>query len=154
MKVGKYKYDGILRPMLNVTLANGQCVMENDDLKVVDLRGEGFRFNETFRFDCKKGSEDTGKGGYSPLNDAFFFGTVVVKMYRDWINTEVLKNQVVLKVHYDIDFAGYTGEATVLGDGGATFYPLTSLDVIAHEVSHGYTEQNSGKLSLLGESFF
>jgi hypothetical protein len=30
------------------------------------------------------------------------------------------------------------------GDGASTFYPLVGLDVSAHEVSHGYTEQNSG----------
>jgi vibriolysin len=30
------------------------------------------------------------------------------------------------------------------GDGATTFYPLVSLDVAAHEVSHGFTEQNSG----------
>ena len=30
------------------------------------------------------------------------------------------------------------------GDGATTFHPLVSLDVSAHEVSHGYTEQNSG----------
>ena len=29
------------------------------------------------------------------------------------------------------------------GDGASTFYPLVSLDVSAHEVSHGFTEQNS-----------
>ena len=30
------------------------------------------------------------------------------------------------------------------GDGASTFYPLVSLDVTSHEVSHGFTEQNSG----------
>jgi pseudolysin/vibriolysin len=30
------------------------------------------------------------------------------------------------------------------GDGATTFHPLVSLDVSAHEVSHGVTEQNSG----------
>jgi hypothetical protein len=29
------------------------------------------------------------------------------------------------------------------GDGANTFYPLVSLDVSSHEVSHGFTEQNS-----------
>ncbi|MEH6824032.1 MAG: M4 family metallopeptidase [Motiliproteus sp.] len=29
------------------------------------------------------------------------------------------------------------------GDGASIFYPLVSLDVSAHEVSHGFTEQNS-----------
>ncbi|WP_197273662.1 M4 family metallopeptidase, partial [Aeromonas schubertii] len=29
-------------------------------------------------------------------------------------------------------------------DGNAYMYPLATWDVIAHEVSHGFTEQNSG----------
>ena len=32
----------------------------------------------------------------------------------------------------------------LFGDGYTTFYPLVSLDVSAHEVSHGFTEFNSG----------
>src|SRR3546814_20028376 len=37
------------------------------------------------------------------------------------------------------------------GDGASTFYPLVSLDVSSHEVSHGYPEQNSG-LNYSGQS--
>jgi len=37
------------------------------------------------------------------------------------------------------------------GDGASTFYPLVSLDVTSHEISHGYTEQNSG-LQYTGQS--
>lgn len=29
------------------------------------------------------------------------------------------------------------------GDGNSYMYPLATWDVIAHEVSHGFTEQNS-----------
>jgi pseudolysin/vibriolysin len=37
------------------------------------------------------------------------------------------------------------------GDGATTFYPLVSLDVAAHEVSHGFTQQNSN-LTYSGQS--
>jgi Zn-dependent metalloprotease len=37
------------------------------------------------------------------------------------------------------------------GDGGSTFYPLVSLDVSAHEVSHGFTQQHSN-LTYAGQS--
>ena len=30
------------------------------------------------------------------------------------------------------------------GDGNTRFYPLVSLDVSAHEVAHGFTDQASG----------
>jgi hypothetical protein len=37
------------------------------------------------------------------------------------------------------------------GDGAGTFYPLVSVDVAGHEVSHGYTEQHSN-LTYSGQS--
>ena len=37
------------------------------------------------------------------------------------------------------------------GDGASTFYPLVSLDVASHEVSHGFTSQNSN-LTYSGQS--
>jgi pseudolysin/vibriolysin len=37
------------------------------------------------------------------------------------------------------------------GDGASTFYPLVALDVTSHEISHGFTEQNSN-LTYSGQS--
>src|SRR5690606_24866193 len=50
-----------------------------------------------------------------------------------------------LKVHFGSNYenAFWYNNAMYFGDGGTYFYPLVSLDVTAHEVSHGYTEQNS-----------
>ncbi|CAM5269028.1 Peptidase OS=Rhodanobacter lindaniclasticus OX=75310 GN=B1991_14740 PE=3 SV=1 [Rhodanobacter lindaniclasticus] len=47
--------------------------------------------------------------------------------------------------------AFWDGSAMYFGDGASTFYPLVSLDVTSHEISHGYTEQNSG-LEYTGQS--
>ncbi|ATD10108.1 vibriolysin [Pseudoalteromonas piscicida] len=51
-----------------------------------------------------------------------------------------------MRVHYSSNYenAFWDGSAMTFGDGANTFYPLVSLDVSAHEVSHGFTEQNSG----------
>jgi pseudolysin/vibriolysin len=51
-----------------------------------------------------------------------------------------------MRVHYSHNYenAFWDGTGMTFGDGASTFYPLVSLDVSAHEVSHGYTEQNSG----------
>jgi hypothetical protein len=51
-----------------------------------------------------------------------------------------------MQVHYGNkhENAYWNGTAMQFGDGDKRFYPLVSLDVAAHEVSHGYTEQNSG----------
>ena len=50
------------------------------------------------------------------------------------------------QVHYSNSFenAFWNGQQMTFGDGRNRFYPLVSLDVTAHEVSHGFTEQNSG----------
>lgn len=51
-----------------------------------------------------------------------------------------------LRVHYgsvDLSAAFWDGTQMNFSDGGILAYPLVSLDVIAHEVGHGFTEQNS-----------
>ncbi len=45
------------------------------------------------------------------------------------------------------------------GDGGSSFYALTSLDVLAQEVARGATEQNSHltysrQAGIINEAFF
>ncbi|EIL90074.1 M4 family metallopeptidase, partial [Rhodanobacter spathiphylli] len=64
-----------------------------------------------------------------------------------------LNMQLVMKVHYKSNYenAFWDGSAMYFGDGASTFYPLVSLDVTSHEISHGYTEQNSG-LEYSGQS--
>ncbi|MCB0394593.1 MAG: M4 family metallopeptidase, partial [Bdellovibrionales bacterium] len=48
--------------------------------------------------------------------------------------------------HYGDSYenAFWNGSSMTFGDGATRFYPLVSLDVVSHEVSHGFTEQNSG----------
>ena len=67
-------------------------------------------------------------------------------MYNDWVGTAPLTFQLKMRVHYGNNYenAFWDGSAMTFGDGQNTFYPLVSLDVSAHEVSHGFTEQNSG----------
>ena len=44
-------------------------------------------------------------------------------------------------IEWDIDNAFWTGNAMFYGDGDVYFYPLAgSLDVVAHELTHGMTE--------------
>ncbi len=51
-----------------------------------------------------------------------------------------------MRVHYGRGYenAFWDGRQMTFGDGKNYFYPLVSLDVVSHEVSHGFTEQNSG----------
>jgi hypothetical protein len=58
-------------------------------------------------------------------------------------------------VHQGVNFenAYFDGQCycMVYGDGGSTFRPLVSIDVVAHEMSHGTTEATAG-LIYFGES--
>lgn len=42
------------------------------------------------------------------------------------------------------DNAFWNGVAIHIGDGCGTFHPLSSIDVVAHEVAHGFTTYTSG----------
>ena len=97
---------------------------------------------------CFEGDENTHKeinGAYT-LNDAHYFGNVVFNMYNDVVGSAPLTFQLKMRVHYGSSYenAFWNGSSMTFGDGGSRFYPLVSLDVSSHEVSHGFTEQNSG----------
>lgn len=120
--------------------------MVNDNVYTVDL---GNTYDTTlatpFVFECYENTEREVNGAYSPLNDAHYFGNVVFNMYMDWLGMPPLTFKLALKVHYgkDQDNAYWDGSAMIFGDGFTTYYPLTDLNVVAHEVSHGFTEQHS-----------
>lgn len=61
--------------------------------------------------------------------------------------------QLVMRVHYGQGYenAYWDGKQMTFGDGDTMMYPLVSLGVGGHEVSHGFTEQHSG-LEYFGQS--
>ncbi len=122
-------------------------------------------------FPCEKpnsnlywdGDIDAINGGFSPANDAFFAGQVIQDMYQSWYGIPALSinnKPMVLDmwVHKRLGNAYWNGYAMTFGDGGKEFYPLVSLGIAAHEISHGFTQQQSGLLYIdqpggLNESF-
>ncbi|QPF74424.1 hemagglutinin [Roseateles sp. DAIF2] len=140
-KIGRYDY-GTQYPALQVT---DDCQMNSGNVITVNLNG-GTSGSTPYKFTCPRNEYKLTNGAYSPLNDAHFFGNVVFNMYRDWLGLRPLTNTLYMKVHYGSNYenAFWDGQAMSFGDGGSRFHPLVSLDVSAHEVSHGFTEQNSG----------
>lgn len=141
-KTGKYLY-GKDFASLNVS---DNCTMENDKVVTVDLAGSTKASNTPFKFNCPTNTNREVNGAYSPLNDGHFFGGVVFDLYKSWYNTVPIKQKLTMRIHYGTRYenAFWDGSAMTFGDGASMFYPLVSLDVSAHEVSHGFTEQNSG----------
>ncbi len=66
---------------------------------------------------------------------------------------------LLMYVHYSANYvnAFWDGQEMTFGDGDATYHPLTALDVIGHEISHGLTEHTSnlgnGEAGALNEGF-
>ncbi|MGF1768328.1 M4 family metallopeptidase [Enterovibrio makurazakiensis] len=124
------------------------CKMENANVKTVNLN-HGTSGSTAYSYTCNDASNTnsykTINGAYSPLNDAHFFGQLVFDMYNDWLSMAPLTFQLVMRVHYSNNYenAFWNGSSMTFGDGYSTFYPLVDVNVSAHEVSHGFTSQNS-----------
>jgi Zn-dependent metalloprotease len=150
-KIGQYEY-GTDFPPFGVTQNGSTCTMDTTDVKTVNLN-HGTSGSTPWSYTCPRNTVKFINGAYSPLNDAQFFGQVVFDMFMDWYGVPPLTFQLTMRVHYSTNYenAFWNGSSMTFGDGYTTFYPLVSLDVSAHEVSHGFTEQNSN-LIYSGES--
>ena len=150
-KTGKYLY-GTNYAALDVTQSGSTCTLVNTNVKTYNLN-HGTSGGSVVSFTCPNSDTDAINGAYSPVNDAHHFGGVVHDMYNAYTGAPPLNMQLRMNVHYKSNYenAFWDGSAMNFGDGAATFYPLVSLDVTSHEISHGYTEQNSG-LQYTGQS--
>ncbi|WP_100751675.1 M4 family metallopeptidase [Vibrio salilacus] len=148
LKTSRYDY-GTNYPGFLVNKTGTTCTMNNSAVKTVNLNN-GTSGSSAFSYDCPDETNYNDyqyvNGAYSPLNDAHYFGKVVFDMYQDWMDTSPLSFQLTMRVHYSTNYenAFWNGSSMTFGDGKDTFYPLVDINVSAHEVSHGFTEQNSG----------
>lgn len=143
---GKYGY-------LDVSQSGSTCTMNNTDVKSVNLNGSTGGSTSAFSYTCPNNTYKAINGAYSPINDAHYFGGVIQDMYSAYTGGKALTFQLIMRVHYGSQYenAFWDGSTMSFGDGKNTFYPLTSVDVAGHEVSHGYTEQHSN-LTYSGQS--
>ena len=139
-KTGQYECGKDFGPLI----VSDDCKMDSPNVTTYDMQ-HGTSGGVVHQFACSRNTYKAINGAFSPLNDAHYFGNVVFNLYRDWFGLAPLKQKLVMRVHYNSNYqnAFWNGKEMTFGDGGAKFYPLVSLDVSAHEVSHGFTEQNS-----------
>lgn len=173
-RMGMHQY-GVDFPFLQLTRdpLTGMCYMKNKDVKVVDMGREYVGSQTPMAIACQLSSQDeepifwTGyqadgydqrNGAYSPSNDALYFGSAIKEMYSQWYGLEALTRNnkpmpLIMRVHYGQEYenAFWDGRQMTFGDGGTRMYPLVSLGVGAHEISHGFTEQHSD-LNYFGQS--
>ncbi len=143
-KTGQYEF-GVTYGNLDVTQSGSTCSLNNTNVITYNMAG-GTRVPKTAHtFTCPRNTVKAINGGYAPMNDAHYFGGVVFNMYQNWLGVRPISQKLTMKVHYKRSYenAFWDGTAMYFGDGATTFYPLVSLDVTSHEVSHGFTEQNA-----------
>lgn len=165
-KMGKLIYDGLSEHLANLSIQRDTdtkvCYLQNSEVVVKHYRG-----GSVASFNCDQIDETHNRlywdaefhavnGGYSPDNDALFGGAIIKNMYQKWYGVPVLSDHgepmlLIMVVHDPIDNAYWDGKKMTFGDGVRIFYPLTSLGVAAHEISHGFTQQHSD-LTYFGQS--
>lgn len=169
-KVGQLLYGSDL-PQLKVTSwPNGTCQLQNDDAVVFNCESSFDCEPSTmtpYQFDCDTADvAQPVNGAYSPLNDVFFHMGITSKMFRDWYNMSdpTLKgeegNRLEALVRYGEEWqnAAWDGERLLIGDGAEATYPLTSINMVAHEIAHGVTAAhsdlfNEGQSGAINEAF-
>ena len=154
--------------MLDVEPMDGQYGMQTDRLETYDMKNGdngGPILDGLFG-----GNGDLVVGPLSPIgdaaiNDAHGFTEETLDMMRDWYGHNSIDDNgmvIVSRVHFGVDFnnAFWDGKRMTYGDGGGgVFHPLSgAIDVVAHEINHGFTEKHSnleykGQSGGLNESF-
>jgi|GEM_PF-1821653 len=134
-------------------------------------------YDEPYRYICGSAERDEVNGAFSPSNDAWFFSHVTKSLYEEWYGLPPIvgKNEqplkIIVKVHrhppcpswekdcdaespwFDNAFWNPLMKTLHVGDGSPDgFYPLTTLDVIAHEIGHGFTQTQGGYMAYHDQS--
>ncbi|HEY0190570.1 MAG TPA: M4 family metallopeptidase [Kofleriaceae bacterium] len=83
-------------------------------------------------------------------NDAHGFTKITLNALSDWFGYNSIDNagyKVLSRVHYSTNYSNafWNGTDMAYGDGDGThYYPMSGgLDVVAHEINHGFTEKHS-----------
>ena len=145
-KTGQYEYGTTAGyGFMDVLVSGTTCKLSSTNVDTYNMNGATSGAGTLHSFTCPRNTIKTINGGYSPMNDAHYFGNQVFNMYQTYLGLRPISQKLMMKVHYGSAYenAFWDGSAMNFGDGASTFYPLTSLDVTGHEVSHGFTEQNS-----------
>jgi pseudolysin/vibriolysin len=145
-KTGQYEYGTTAGyGFMDVLVSGTTCKLSSTNVDTYNMNSATTGAGTLHSFTCPRNTVKSINGGFAPMNDAHYFGNQVFNMYQAYLGVRPISQKLVMKVHYGSAYenAFWDGSTMNFGDGASTFYPLTSLDVTGHEVSHGFTEQNS-----------
>jgi Zn-dependent metalloprotease len=145
-KIGQYQFGQGLWPAFEVAQTGTTCAMRTSNVVTKDMNSSTSEPVSAFSYPCFNNTVRLANGAYSPLNDGHSFGGFLYRAYVEWYARRPLTQQLLVRMHYGSAYqnAFWNGTSMTFGDGASTFFPLGSMDVMGHEVSHGFTEQNSG----------
>jgi Zn-dependent metalloprotease len=119
---GRYHYGLDFDAFTVVKVRNDKCRMPNANGKAVNLRHRTARVLP-FVYECFENTFQSINGVFSPINDAYFLGGVIVHMYQDWFGTAPLTFPLVMRVHHGNKYenAFCDGATMNFGDGATIF---------------------------------
>ena len=138
---------------MQVTAQGNVCTLENTSVRVVHLYYKWDYYDAIltpYKYICGHNVGDPIHGAYAPANDAYYFGNVIVDMYKNWYGLPVFHGtrgqagKLLMRVHFGLQYdnAFWDGTSMTFGDG-LMMYPLVALDIAGHEVTHGFTQQHA-----------
>lgn len=102
---------------------------------------------------------DSYNGAYSPASDVLYGVKKTQELFKAWYNLPVFKNakgeeeKITVLIHKNgiensiINWtnAEFDNETKIfsIGDGNQSTYPFATLEILAHELAHGFTSQHS-----------
>src|SRR3546814_15019374 len=96
-KTGQYEY-GTDYGFLDVAQSGSTCTMDNSVVKTVNLN-HGTSGSTACSYSCPRNTVKSINGASSPLNDAHYFGTVIIDMSHASVGSSPLPFQPPKKPH-------------------------------------------------------
>ncbi len=137
------------------------CSFDSHNVETRDYKHSVNSVSSAFKYDCADSTANNHQPyntALSALNDAHYHGQITSLMYQDYLGQKpFLNHKIIQNVHYGLkmDQAFYDDGQISYGDGDWIFYPMVALDVVAHEIAHGFTEEygsSSTKTMLTGQA--
>lgn len=152
-KTGLKEY-GTGLDFMDVTQSGTQCTLNTSKYYTVDTNGGSASAGQSaFAFTCPRNTQRSYLGSYSSQNDAHWAAGKTYEMFNSWLGTDPMPLKVKLFTYLGFPsswsenavYAGnHNGEIwIVFGQGASQRYAMTSLDVVAHEIGHGLTDNTS-----------
>ena len=146
LKSGTYEF-GVAFGNMDVARRNGVCTLRNSRVRTINLN-HATSGSTVHSYSCPRNEVKPINGAMAPMNDAHYFATAVYEMYGAYLGVPPLTGQVAMRIHYGNSsnkaaWRGGNAQTILLGDGGAKHHPWVSMDVVSHELGHGFTDNNS-----------